>query len=149
MEKLTVNLGFSEFPPTYTGDGGNISPGIRLTNLKSPYLAVFAFNPYEPGCSFCTWIAWDIPGIHAIPAGFPQEQEINTPTHARQGTNDYGTIGYAGPKPPAGAVHRYFFKIYGLDARLDCPPGSDAHTVINAMKGHVLQFGQTEAFCQR
>ncbi len=57
--------------------------------------------------------------------------------------------GMPGQNPRLVQYTRYFFKIYGLDARLDCAPGSEAHTVINAMKGHVLQFGQTEAFCQR
>lgn len=149
MEKLTVTLGFIEFPPTYTGDAGNLSPPIALANLKAPYLAIFAFNPFEPGCSFCAWIAWDIPAIHQIPPGFPAQTEITRPIQAKQGKNDYNEIGYRGPTPPAGEAHRYLFKVYGLDALLDCPPGSDKHEVINAMKGHVLQYGQTEALCQR
>jgi len=149
MEKLTVNLGFVEFPPTHTGDGQNLSPLIRLANLKSPYLAVFAFNPFEPGCSFCAWVAWDIPADHRIPAGLPPLPEIDHPVHAVQGTNDYGETGYRGPAPPPGETHRYLFKIYGLDAKLDIPPGSDKHAVIEAMKGHVIQYGDTKAVCQR
>jgi hypothetical protein len=149
MEKLTVTLGFIEFPPMYTGDGGNLSPPIRLSNLQSPYLAVFAFNPYEKGCSFCTWVAWDIPAAHQIPAGFPATESTESPIHARQGRNDYGEIGYRGPAPPPGEAQRYLFKIYGLDALLDLPTGSEKHAVINAMKGHVLQFGETQALCQR
>ncbi len=149
MEKLTVTLGFIEFPPTHTSDGGNISPPIRLANLKSPYLAVFALNPFEPGCSFCSWVAWDIPAIHQIPSGFPNELIITTPIQAKQGKNDYGEIGYRGPAPPAGETQRILFKVYGLDAPLDCSPGADKHEVICAMKGHVLQYGQTEALVQR
>jgi len=44
---------------------------------------------------------------------------------------------------------RYQFKVYGLDAMLDLPAGSDKHALIAAMKGHVLQFGHTEAICSR
>jgi phosphatidylethanolamine-binding protein (PEBP) family uncharacterized protein len=44
---------------------------------------------------------------------------------------------------------RYQFKVYGLDAMLDLPAGSDKHALIGAMKGHVLQFGQTVAICSR
>lgn len=149
MEKLTVTLGFIEFPPTYTGDAGNISPPIRLANLKSPYLAIFALNPFEACCSFCAWVAWDIPAIHQIPAGFPNQLTITTPIQAKQGRNDYNEIGYRGPAPPDGETHRYLFKVYGLDAPLDCEPGANKHAVIEAMKGHVLQYGQTEALCQR
>jgi phosphatidylethanolamine-binding protein (PEBP) family uncharacterized protein len=32
---------------------------------------------------------------------------------------------------------------------LDLPAGSENHTLIAAMKGHVLQFGETEAICSR
>jgi len=31
----------------------------------------------------------------------------------------------------------------------DLPEGSDNHTLIAAMKGHVLVFGQTVAICSR
>jgi phosphatidylethanolamine-binding protein (PEBP) family uncharacterized protein len=40
---------------------------------------------------------------------------------------------------------RYQFKIYVLDAMLDLPGGSDKHALVAAMKGHVLQFGETVA----
>ena len=149
MEKLTVTLGFIDFPPTHTGDGGNQSPPIRLANLKSPYLAVFAFNPYEPGCSFCTWVAWDIPAVNLIPPGFPPLPEIGSPIYARQGRNDYGEIGYRGPAPPTGETQRYLFKVYGLDGPLALSAGADKHAVINAMRGHVIQFGETQGLCQR
>jgi len=32
---------------------------------------------------------------------------------------------------------------------LDLPPGSSKHELITAMKGHVLQFGETAAVCSR
>ena len=44
---------------------------------------------------------------------------------------------------------RYQLKVYGLNAMLDLPEGSDKHALIAAMKGHVLQFGHTEAICSR
>ena len=44
---------------------------------------------------------------------------------------------------------RYQFKVYGLDAMLELPEGSDQHALIAAMKGHVLQFGHTVAICSR
>jgi hypothetical protein len=44
---------------------------------------------------------------------------------------------------------RYQFKVYGLDALLDLQAGSDKHALVAAMKGHVLQFGETVALCSR
>jgi hypothetical protein len=44
---------------------------------------------------------------------------------------------------------RYQFKVYGLDAMLDLTPGSDKHELVAAMKGHVIQFGETVAISSR
>jgi Raf kinase inhibitor-like YbhB/YbcL family protein len=71
------------------------------------------------------------------------------PIAAVQGMTDYGIIGYTGPCPPQGSMIRYQFRVYGLDAMLDLPAGSDKHALIAAMKGHVLQFGETVALCSR
>ena len=51
--------------------------------------------------------------------------------------------------PATGQMIRYQFKVYVLDAMLDIPAGSDKHTLIAAMKGHVLQFGETVAIASR
>jgi hypothetical protein len=71
------------------------------------------------------------------------------PVPSVQGKTDYGTIGYTGPCPPPGSMIRYQFKIYGLDTLLDLSPGSDKRALVEAMKGHVLQFGETVALCSR
>jgi Raf kinase inhibitor-like YbhB/YbcL family protein len=57
---------------------------------------------------------------------------------ARQGHNDFGKIGYNGPCPPRGAFHRYFFRLYALDAKLGLEPGAGKGEVERAMKGHIL-----------
>jgi hypothetical protein len=44
---------------------------------------------------------------------------------------------------------RYQFKVYGLDIMLEIDPGSDKRQLVNAMKGHVIQFGETTAVCSR
>jgi hypothetical protein len=60
---------------------------------------------------------------------------------ALQGANTWGTIGYRGPCPSRG-VHRYFFKIYLLDTRLDLPAGATRQQVLEAMEGHLVDEGQ-------
>jgi hypothetical protein len=59
-----------------------------------------------------------------------------------------GSSATPAPAPP-GETHRYQFKVYGLDAMLALPAGSDKHELVTAMKGHVLQFGETVALCTR
>ncbi len=48
---------------------------------------------------------------------------------------------YGGPCPPD-REHRYFFKLYALDAQLDLGAGSSKSALLMAMKGHILD--QTE-----
>jgi len=42
----------------------------------------------------------------------------SAPTAGVQGTNDFGKRNYGGPCPPLG-THRYFFKIFALDTKLE------------------------------
>jgi hypothetical protein len=58
-----------------------------------------------------------------------------------EGKNGKGQTGYTGSCPPSG-THRYFFKVYAFDARLDLEKGADKKEVENAMQGHVLATGE-------
>jgi Raf kinase inhibitor-like YbhB/YbcL family protein len=80
------------------------------------------------------------------------------PAGARQGLNDYtgwfagdaqmggDYFGYDGPYPPGHdlRLHRYFFRVFALDAeRLDLPAKFTAADVFRAMQGHVLAEAAT------
>ena len=64
--------------------------------------------------------------------------EETLPSGAKQGKNDFSKIGYGGPAPPPGKPHRYYFKLYALDASLSLAPGATKKQVLAAMTGHVL-----------
>jgi Raf kinase inhibitor-like YbhB/YbcL family protein len=150
MEPLSVSLDFLEFPPTHTCDGENLSPALRLKGLSAASVAVMVFNPFEKSCcSFSAWLCWNLPPLPVIPAGIPPEGMTTAPVSAVQGITDHGTIGWTGPCPTPGSMIRYHFRVYGLDTLLDLPPGSDKHALITAMRGHVLQYGETAAVCSR
>jgi hypothetical protein len=74
------------------------------------------------------------------PEGVAKVESLNDET--RQGKNDFKRIGYGGPCPPPGKPHRYFFRLYALDAKLDLKPGASRNELERAIKEHVL--GQTE-----
>jgi Raf kinase inhibitor-like YbhB/YbcL family protein len=59
-----------------------------------------------------------------------------------EGINDFKRTGYGGPCPPPGSPHRYFFKLYALDAKLDLSPKATKKEVVKAMEGHILAQGQ-------
>jgi len=150
IQPLVVTLDFLEFPPEYTAEGGNLSPRIRLQGLDAVSVSVMVFNPFiKTCCSFTPWIIWNLPADPVIPPGIPHKGTTTVPVVSVQGTNDFGVTGYTGPNPPSGEMHRYQFKVYGLDTVLDLAPGSDKHALIAAMRGHVLQFGGTAAICTR
>jgi len=150
MDRIVVRLDFLEFPPTHTCDGTDTSPRIRISGLRAVSVAVMAVNPFQPSCcSFCPWLIWNLPAENEIPSGIPPQEVVSAPVPAVQGRNDFGKIGYSGPCPPPGATHRYTFKVYGLDAVLSLPPGATKAELIGAMRGHVLQYGETAALYTR
>jgi hypothetical protein len=62
---------------------------------------------------------------------------------ARQGRTTAGTWGYYGPRPPAGGgVHNYHFQVFALDTRLTLGDEATREQVVEALRGHVLAFGE-------
>jgi Raf kinase inhibitor-like YbhB/YbcL family protein len=150
MEKLIVSLDFLEFPPAHTCEGGNISPAISIEGLNSSSIAIMVFNPsMREVLSYCPWLIWDMPAQKMIPTGIPHGKKITDPISAVQGTNDAGVVGYTGPCPKADEMHRYLFRVYGLDDFLQIPGGSNKTALLSAMHGHILQYGETEAVASR
>ena len=60
------------------------------------------------------------------------------------GTNDFDRLGWGGPCPPfgPGSVHLYYFMIYALDRELALAEGATKLEVVEALEGHVLDYGQ-------
>ena len=132
-----------EIARRYTCDGADLSPALSWDDVPAGALslALIADDPDAPVGTWTHWIIWNIPAKAALlPEGVPKVEVLDN--GARQGRNDFKRIGYGGPCPPAGKPHRYFFKLYALDARLDIKAGSGRSELELAMKPHVLS--QTE-----
>lgn len=147
---IHASLEFLEFPPTCTCDGGDESPRIHLKGLQATSVAIWVVNPFiRSCCSFTPWLLWNIPPVEIIPGNIPKIPEVTQPIPCYQGTNDHGIFGYTGPCPPHGETHRYLFRVYGLDTMLGIQPGCKSHELVAAMRGHVLQYGETVGICTR
>ena len=84
---------------------------------------------------------WNIPAsAHSPPQVVPKQDQLDD--GARQGRNSDSNVGYNGPCPPMGQTHRYFFRVYALDAKLDLAAGAERSALDAAMKGHVLAQGE-------
>jgi Raf kinase inhibitor-like YbhB/YbcL family protein len=90
-------------------------------------------DPDAPSGIFDHWVVWNIP---------PSTSKIaEHTTPGTEGLNSAREHGYHGPCPPSG-THRYFFKIYALDAVLSLGANSRKKDVERAMQGHVLAKGE-------
>jgi Raf kinase inhibitor-like YbhB/YbcL family protein len=117
----------------------NISPELRVANVpaKTRSLVLIVDDPDAPMGLWTHWLVWNLPaGTTTLPEG-------KLPSGARQGKNSFGNSRYDGPSPPWG-THRYYFRLYALDATLSLPAGSSRAELKQAMNGHVV--GEAETF---
>jgi len=133
----------SAIPMSYTCDGADASPELSWTGVPAGVqsFAVIADDPDAPRGTWTHWLIWNTPGqSRGLPKGVLKDETLDD--GSSQGRNDFGRIGYGGPCPPAGRPHRYFFKVFALDAKLDVKAGANRNELERAMKGHVLAQGE-------
>ena len=134
-----------QIPKKFTCDGADVSPGLQWGSPPSgtQSFALIADDPDAPVGTWTHWVLFDLPAqTTSLPEGVPKVDD--PPTGGHQGRNDFRRIGYGGPCPPPGKPHRYFFKLYALDKKLDLKPGASKQEVEQAMQGHMV--GQAEVF---
>jgi Raf kinase inhibitor-like YbhB/YbcL family protein len=130
-------------PKQFTCDGGDSSPALlwKAPPSATQGFALIVDDPDAPVGTFVHWVTFDLPPtLRSLPQNFPKDQQA--PDGSRQGTNDFDKIGYGGPCPPAGKPHRYFFRLYALDTKLNLKPGASKRDVEAAMQGHILARGE-------
>jgi Raf kinase inhibitor-like protein, YbhB/YbcL family len=129
-------------PSTYTCDGVNVSPPLEWSGLpkNAKSIAIIADDPDAPGGMWVHWVLYNLPAKNiGLVENLPATEKLAA--GGFQGKNDFEKIGYGGPCPPSG-THRYFFKIYGLDADLSLKAGATKAEVEKAMAGHILSQAQ-------
>ncbi len=126
-------------PRKYTCDGDDVSPPLTWTNAPTATqaFALVMEDPDAPGGTWDHWVIFDIPG-HASGLSQAIPPEPRLPDGSIQGVNSWGQVGYGGPCPPEGRGHRYFFRLYALDTRLELGAEISAARLMEAMEGHVL-----------
>ena len=137
-------------PRRHTGFGEDKSPPLKWVGVPAgtKAFALICDDPDAPGGLWVHWLIWNIPGVAPeLLEGVPPAPEL--PDGSRQGENDFGKVGWNGPTPPPGPAHRYFFRLFALDALLALPPGAGRRQLLAAMKGHILAEGHATATCSR
>ncbi len=126
-----------DIPRKYTCDGGDVSPALAWDGAPAgaKAFALIVDDPDAPGGTWVHWVLYDLPGnAKELPEGIAAETQ---PRGAKQGVNDFRKSGYGGPCPPGG-THRYYFKLYALDAPTELKAGATKQQLLAAIKGHVL-----------
>jgi Raf kinase inhibitor-like YbhB/YbcL family protein len=128
-------------PKKYTCDGEDISPPLAWTGVPdgAKSVALVSDDPDAPRGTWVHWVVWNIPADKGgLAENVPKNASLQDGT--KQGVTDFRRPGYGGPCPPGG-VHRYYFKVYALDAALELPDSTTKADLVKAMEGHVLAEG--------
>jgi len=128
-----------DIPRRYTCEGENVSPTLTWSGipLGAHSLALIMDDPDAPMGTWTHWVIWNIPmNLDALHAGTAPKEVLAG--GARQGTNDFGRIGYGGPCPPPGKSHRYFFRLYAIDSIIALKGGASRAELESAMKHHIV-----------
>ena len=146
MADLTVKSPAFEnnklIPKKYSCDGEEVNPPLTVKGIpkKAETLALIVDDPDAPRGTYDHWIVWNIPPTDAI-------TENSVP--GTEGLNSSGQHSYDGMCPPSG-THRYFFKVYALDAKLELKPDQTKKKDLEkAMQGHILAKGELIGLYQR
>ena len=126
-------------PKAFTCEGDNLSPALEWGGCPAGVRS-FALICDDPDAPMGTWIHWvmfNIPGeARRLDKGVAKKAML--PDGSAQGVNSWPKTGYDGPCPPPGKPHRYFFKLYALDAVLSLKESAGKEELLAAMKGHII-----------
>jgi Raf kinase inhibitor-like YbhB/YbcL family protein len=145
MKELTVSspaFGNNKLIPSkYTCDGDNVNPPLRIEGVPDGTKSLVLIVD-DPDATMGTWDHWTVWNI--LPSNKIEENTVP----GTEGVNDSRKHAYSGPCPPWG-THRYFFKVYALDTRLDLNKNSKKKDVERTMQGHILAKGELVGLYRR
>jgi Raf kinase inhibitor-like YbhB/YbcL family protein len=156
---MSLSLNSPAFPPNgnipkeYTCDGKDLTPPLEWSGAppgtKSLALIVDDPDAPDPDAPKTTWVHWVLYDIPASTTALPKHASAkDLPAGTREGVNDWKRTGYGGPCPPIGR-HRYFHKLYALDATLGDLRSPTKAALEQAMQGHILDQAELVGTYQR
>ena len=132
----------ASIPRLYTCQGKDGSPPLSWSGVPAAArsLALIVDDPDapDPAAPKMTWVHWILYNLAPTCTGLGQAvAPAALPAGTLEGKNDWKRTGYGGPCPPIGR-HRYFHKLYALDAMLPDLKHPTKDQLLKAMDGHVL-----------
>ncbi len=130
-------------PMKYTCDDEGISPPLQWKDPPEGTQS-FALISDDPDAPVGTWVHWVLYNLPASTLSLAEavSPDVDLPDGGRHGKNSWGRPGYGGPCPPSG-THRYFFKLYELDAELALAASWSKDELLGLTEGHILASTET------
>jgi len=121
-------------PAKYTCKGDNVNPPLQFEGIpeEAESLVLILDDPDASMGAFTHWIVWNIEPVANI-------EEDSIP--GIEGLNDFRKIGYGSPCPPSG-THRYSFRVYALNKKLELKAGASRKELQKEMIGHIIAEGE-------
>jgi Raf kinase inhibitor-like YbhB/YbcL family protein len=107
-------------PRKFTCEGFDVNSELAISNVpaEAKSLVLIVDDPDAPNGTWTHWTVWNIdPETTMI-------KDESVPPRATEGMTSKGNTGFHGPCPPPGKPHRYFFKLFALDAVLELKEGA-------------------------
>ena len=142
MEITSPAFKHNEYIPVkYTCEGEDINPPLSISNIPedAKSLALIMEDPDAPAGVWVHWVVFDMPVVSQV-------EENSVP--GKPGITNSGQRDYHGPCPPSG-THRYLFKIYALDTKLNLKEGVSKGQLEKAMQGHILDKAELIGLYER
>ena len=133
-------------PTRFTCEGEDISPPLTWNDIPSgtQSLALICDDPDSSNGIWSHWVLYNIPADQSdLQEGIKPIGQL--PEGGLQGRNDFGEIGYGGPCPTIGETHRYYWRLYALDAPCDLGPGATRAQLIDWIQDHKLDTSELMA----
>jgi len=133
-----------EIPIRYTCMGQNINPPLTFDDIPKEAVSLVLLLE-DIDATPRPWRHWH---VFNIPPTTTHVEEGQTPDGGTEGLCNNHTFGYEGPCPKYfKGTHRYWFRLYALDIRLDLPAASEPEEASKKMQGHVLASAELLGLC--
>lgn len=143
VDRRTLGVTSSAFT-----DGGSL-PLAFTADSDQPVAPPIAWNNVPAGTRSMVLVAEDPdaptpkPFVHWLVYGIPTSVSSLQGAQRLEGKNSMLAEGFTPAAPPAGhGMHHYHFQIFALDAAIDLERGAGRGALLEAMRGHVLAWGE-------
>lgn len=120
-------------PDQFRCAGPDASPEISWTGVPAEAKSLALVLIDEDAPDYVHWVVANIdPSTTALLAG-------SVDPNAVQAKNSAGSVGFAGPCPPAGETHEYSLSLYALDQVLEVQNGDEGTAMQDAIYGAAIE----------